>query len=69
MSGELVQIDRVTRRDYWVDIYDEKGVIAADLCFKAKTFDEVSAYMHDTYKKDGLSLWYEVKLIPASSKR
>lgn len=65
----MTNIDSVTKRDYWVDLYDDRGVVASELAFRNQTFDEVTKYMHDTYKKDGLSLWYEIKLTPASSKR
>ncbi len=62
MSGEDVRWDRVTKRDYWVDVYEQGGV-GVGFLLADKSLDEVFEYMTAYFKQGGnAENFYEVKI-------
>lgn len=60
MTGEDVQFDRVTRRDYRIEIIEPEVVEGFTL--ENRTLDEVFDFMHDRFSRPGHELLYEISI-------
>lgn len=63
MSGEDVRMDLVTKRDYWVDVFEKGGSVEVGFLLADKSLEEVFEYMTAYFKQGGNDEnFYEVRI-------